>query len=174
MKRDHALGFDALETRKLLTKVHVAAAHPATAVAATPVVITGTLTVNMKAATSILNGDSSTTSSAPVSGRLGSYGKVQGTWNETVDAFGAYEGPDWVQLQSKNPKGSFIIAFNNNNPGSPTPIGHGTGMYQHAQHLYNGTGAFAKATESGSIEVLENTKTKDVESLVLITASPQT
>ncbi len=170
MRRDRSLRFEALEARKLLTKVHVAAAP----VVATSVIISGTLTVNMKAATSTVNGDSSTTSSAPVSGRLGAYGKVMGIWHETTDAFGAYEGPDWIQLQSHNPKGSYILEFNNDNPGSPTPIGHNTGMYQHAQHLYDGTGAFAKATESGSIEILENNKSKAVESLILITANTPT
>ncbi len=169
MRRDHCPRFDALEGRRLLSKIHVASSS---ATIAKPVVITGTLTVNMKEASATQNADGSTTSTVAVSGRLGSYGKVRGTWNETYDNFGAYSGPDWIQLRTNSPKGSFIIAFNNQDSGSATPIGHGIGMYQHAQHVYDGTGAFAKATESGSIEVLQKNSTKTVESLVLITENP--
>ena len=106
--------FDDLEDRKLLSKAHIAAAHPASAVAA-PLVLNGTLAVDYKAATMNMNADGSSTTVVPVSGRLGTLGGVHGDWNQSVDSYGDYEGPDTIKLHDT--KGSFIITFNDQNPG---------------------------------------------------------
>ena len=171
MRRTHSLRFDALEARKLLTKAHVTAVHPAAAVAATPVVLTGTLSVNKNDAVTNDNVDGSTTTSVPVSGRLGTLGKVQGVWYENADQFGDYMGPDTIELVTHSPKGALTVAFNNQNAGPLHLIGHSTGYYQHAQRLEGGTGAFAKASENGSIEVMVSSTKKTVESLELISTN---
>ena len=75
----------------------------------------GTLTVDYKAATMDMNTDGSSTTVVPVSGRLGTLGVVHGDWNQTIDSYGNYEGPDTIQL--RDPKGTFVITFNDLNPG---------------------------------------------------------
>lgn len=167
MRRDHSLRFEALEGRQLL-----AAAHVATVVPPTPVTIDGTLTVNVNDSSQIQNLDGSWTTTVPVSGTLDGLGKVKGNWQTSIDQFGNYDGPDTIQLSTKTPKGSFTIAFNNKNPGKPTKVSPALGFYQHGQQLRSGTGAFAHATEAGSIELMDNLKKGDVTSLVLITVPP--
>ena len=83
--------------------------------AATPVVLNGTLNVdnNPNATTTTTNDDGSMTTSVPVAGQLGALGQVRGIWNETVDSFGDYEGPDTLILHDA--KGAFVVAFNNEN-----------------------------------------------------------
>ena len=171
MRRAHSLRFDALEARKLLTKAHVVAVHPAAAVVSVPVVLTGTLAVDKNEATTSQNIDGSSTTMVPVSGRLGTLGKVQGVWYENADQFGDYMGPDTIELVSRNPKGTLSVSFNNQNAGQLHLIGHSTGYYQHAQRLQGGTGAFAKASEDGSIEVMVSSTKKAVESLELISTN---
>jgi hypothetical protein len=166
MRRNHSPCFDALEAKKLLTTAHVAAASPL------PVDLGGTLSVNVNDSAQSQNIDGSWTTSVPVSGVLGAFGKVKGSWDTTIDAYGNYEGPDQLTLQSKTPKGSFTIAFNNVNTGKPTKVSSTLGFYQHGQHLASGSGAFAHATEDGSIELMDNLKKGDVTSLVLITVPP--
>ncbi len=172
MKRVRSLRFDTLESRRLLSTAHLALAHAARA-AAVPLVVTGTLTVdnNPDDISSTTNIDGSTTTSVPVAGQLGALGKVRGVWNESVDEFGDYDGPDTLILH--NAKGSFGVAFND----SPTskPSSHaktgGAITYEHAQQVLGGNGAYARATESGSIEVTTNAARTKVASLTLQTGN---
>ena len=166
MRRDHSPRFDALETRKLLST-----AHPVP-LPAVPVAVNGPLTVNVNDSAQSQNLDGSYTTSVPVSGTLGTLGKVKGLWETNIDAYGDYLGPDQLLLQTKTPKGSFVIDFNNVNKGKPTKVSPTLGFYQHAQHLASGSGAFARTSESGSIELMDNLKKGDVTSIVLITIPP--
>jgi hypothetical protein len=173
MKGDRSLRFECLEARKLLTAAHVAAAHPA-AVAKpdTPIVLTGTLDVNLNEASNVENDDSSETTTVPVVGRLGSLGKVTGIWSHTLDQYGDYEGPDTLVLKSSLRKGSFTINFDDNNTGlTAQSVGKNVSDYQHAQKLASGTGSFAKVSENGSIELMLNTDQDTYKSLVLISVS---
>ena len=132
-----------------------------------PLVLSGTLTVenNPDAISSVMNPDGSTTTTIPVSGQLGSLGKFHGLWSESADAYGDYEGPDTVRIQ--NAKGAFTVAFNNENTHPSSAIAHGALSYEHAQHVVDGTGAFARASESGSIEVTTNPARTQVATLTL-------
>ena len=165
MRHHHSPRFEPLEARNLQSKVHVAAAHPAAAAAAAPVAIVGTLTVSKTGKTSVMNGDGSWTTSVPVSGDLGAVGEVKGDWNQTVDAYGDYEAPDVLRLS--NAKGTVYLVFNSQSAGPMQKVGTGTIEKEHAQKLYSGTGAYAKATESGTIEVVSNSAQTVVKSLTL-------
>ena len=99
--------------------------------AATPVVLNGTLNVdnNPNATTTTTNEDGSMTTSVPVAGQLGALGEVHGLWDETVDSFGDYEGPDTLTLHDSN--GALVVAFNN---ASSTPADvkvRGAVSYEH-------------------------------------------
>jgi hypothetical protein len=169
MKRNYSLGFDPLEARKLLTTAHVSTPQPIV-----PIAINGTLTVNPNDSTQFENPDSSWTTTVPVSGVINGLGKVKGTWETSVDPYGDYMGPDLLELQTKTPKGSFDIAFNNVNTTKPTKVSPGVGFYQHGQHLEQGTGAYSHVSESGSIELMVNDKKGSVTSMVLISVPPTT
>jgi len=170
MKHVRSLRFEALEARQLLSRAHVhAAVSHAARPAATPVVLNGTLTVdnNPSATTTTQNEDGSMTTSVPVAGQLGALGQVHGIWNETVDSFGDYEGPDTLTLHDSN--GALVVAFNN---ASSTPADvkvRGAVSYEHPQRIYGGTGAYARASESGSIELTTNAARTEVVSMTLHT-----
>jgi hypothetical protein len=168
MRHARSPRLDDLEDRKLLSKAHIAAAHPSHAVAAAPLVINGTLAVDYKAATMDMNPDGSSTTVVPVSGRLGTLGVVHGDWNQSVDSYGDYEGPDTIQL--RDPNGSFIIAFNDQSPGKTYKTAQGTPYFEHTQHVTGGTHAYAKATEIGSIELVTNPAKNQINSLILTTS----
>lgn len=165
MSHVYFLRFEALEARKLLSKVHVAVAH--TAPASVPLVLDGTLTVDSKAASSSTNPDGSTTTTVPVAGRLGALGEVRGLWYENADAFGDSSGPDTITL--RNSKGAFGVAFNDQSSVQAHPIGNGAVSYEHAQRVLGGAGAYAHASESGSIELVTNKAKTQVVSLELNT-----
>ena len=169
MRRECSLHVEALEGRKLPSTAHPAAAHPATGVVATPLVLEGKLAVDAKDRTATTNDGGSMTTSSPVSGNLAGLGKVHGTWYESTDAFGDYQGPDYLQIQVSKPKGSLTVSFNNQDTGKVQAIGGGLGIYQHAQRLDSSSGAFAKATENGSIELIVNSAKKSVQTLELLT-----
>jgi len=170
MKHVHSLRFETLEARQLLSRAHVhaAVAHAARP-AATPVVLNGTLTVdnNPNATTTTTNEDGSITTSVPVAGQLGALGQVHGIWDETVDSFGDYEGPDTLTLHDS--KGTFAIAFNNENSPRADVKVRGAVSYEHPQIIYGGTGAYARASESGSIELTTNAARTQIVSLTLHT-----
>lgn len=176
MKRVHSLRFDTLETRQLLSTTHAAVAHGAHGARAArattvPLVLNGTLTVNNNPAlTSITtNVDDSMTTSVQVSGQLGPLGEVHGVWSTSVDEFGDYDGPDTLVLH--NSKGSFGVAFNDQNAKPTAAKAHGALSYEHAQVVLGGNGAYARATESGSIEVNTNAARTEIVSLTLMTKS---
>lgn len=166
MSRVHTLRFDVLESRKLLAAAR-AAAHPAPAKVAVPVVLNGTLAVNNKASSTTGNADGSYTISIPVSGALGGLGAVRGVWSETVDMFGDTTGLDVIRL--RNAQGTILIGFDNQAPGKPRPAGRGTVFIEDAQRIYSGTGPYAHASETGSIEVTSNAAQTVVQGLTLHT-----
>ena len=170
MKRVHSLRFETLEARQLLSlaHVHITMAHAARP-AETPVVLNGTLTVNNNpnATTTTTNEDGSMTTSVPVAGQLGALGEVHGIWDETVDSFGDYEGPDTLTLHAS--KGTFAIAFNNeNSPRAGVKVGSAI-SYKHTQVVLGGDGAYARASESGTIELTTNAARTQIVSMTLHT-----
>jgi hypothetical protein len=166
MHRGRSLCFDALEERKLLSRGHVVA-HAKHAVAATPLVLNGTLTVDNAGATSSMDEFEDTTTSIPVAGQLGTLGKVRGTWNESVDSEGDYLGPDTIQLH--NAKGSFVVEFNADSPGPLHRISGGAVYYQHPQLVSGGMRAYARTKESGSIDLNTNPAHTVIESMTIST-----
>ncbi len=169
MRREHSLGFDALEERKLLSRGHVhAAVARAARPAANPITLNGTLTVdnNPSQVTSTENEDGSTTTSVPVEGQLSGIGYVHGIWDETYDEFGDYEGPDTLTLRTT--KGIFGVAFNNDNT-STSAKSHGPASYEHLQIVEGGAGAYARATESGTIVLTTNAAQSEVATMTLHT-----
>ncbi len=173
MKRDHSLGFDALENRQLLSRghVHAAVAHVARP-PANPITLNGTLTVdsNPSQTTSTQNADGSTTTSVPVAGQLPGIGYVHGLWNETVDSFGGYQGPDTLTLRTT--KGILVVAFNNDNTSAGKVKAHGPVSYEHLQIVEGGAGVYARATETGTIELTTNAARTDVATITLHTGNP--
>jgi hypothetical protein len=168
MSQARSLCFDALEERKLLSRGHVVA-HVRHAPVAVPLVISGTLTVSTKGSTTTMDEQGDTTTSTPVSGQLGALGNFRGIWNESDDTEGDYEGPDTIQLH--NAKGSFIIAFNADNPGQQHREAGGILQYDHSQILYSGKGAYARGKESGSIALTTNAARSIVETMTISTQS---
>jgi hypothetical protein len=171
MKHVHSLRFETLEARQLLSTAHVAVAHAARARAA-PIVLNGTLAVdnNPDASSTTMNADGSMTTSVPVAGQLGTLGQVHGVWNETVDAYGDYEGPDTILLRDS--KGTFAVAFNNENSKPARAKSRGAISYEHSQVVLGGAGAYAGTSESGSIEMTTNPARTQVVSLTLQTRNP--
>jgi hypothetical protein len=165
MSHVRSLCFEALEERKLLSRGQIVA-HSKHAVVATPLVLNGTLTINNRGTTVTTDEQGNTTTSTQVTGQVGTLGEVRGIWNESADSEGDYVGPDTLQLH--NAKGSFIVAFNADNPGQLHRIAAGAVYYQHPQHVSGGTRAYARARESGSIELTTNTARTVVESMTLI------
>jgi hypothetical protein len=163
MKHVHSLRFEALDTRQLLSTAHVAVAHAAAA----PLVLNGTLTVdnNPDVSSTTMNVDGSMTTSVPVAGQLGALGQVHGVWRETVDAYGDYEGPDELILHGA--KGSFGVGFNDAHSKPAHAKVRGAITYEHAQRVLGGAGAYAKESESGSIELTTNAARTHIVSLTL-------
>ncbi len=166
MNRVRSLRFDLLETRILLSRANLAEAHAAP-VAYVPLVLDGTLTVDNRSPTTTMNEDGSTTTSVPVVGRLGALGVVRGVWNESVDEYGDYIGPDTLRLHTA--KGAFVVAFSDASSGPAHPAGHGDVYYEHPQRVYNPIGAYAGDTESGSIELVTNPAQTSVVNMKLST-----
>jgi hypothetical protein len=169
MSYARSLVFESLEDRMLLSKAHVAGAHAKPAAVTTPLVLSGTLTVDSKAASTTVNEDDSTTTSIPVSGQIATLGKVHGIWDESADQFGDYEGPDTIRLRGA--KGMVVIAFSNANPGPAYHNGNGSVSYQHPQIFDGGTRAYSRGAESGSIVLTTNAAHNSIESMTLTTAS---
>jgi hypothetical protein len=168
MKHAHCIGFDFLESQQLQSRVDPPVAHPARVLAA-PRVLDGTLSVDTKsnAISSTMNADGSSTMSVAVAGQLGSLGPVHGVWYESQDAFGEYQGPDTLRL--RDAKGTLTIAFNNVNRSPSHAKVHGALNDEHTQRFYTGTGAYARASESGTIELTTNAAQTHVVSMTLHT-----
>jgi hypothetical protein len=169
MRKTRSLGFDDLEARKLLTKVHHAALHVAPVLASSSpaevLALDGTLVANNKAATILTDGYGDQTTATPVSGVLAGLGMVHGTWDETVDGNGKYLGPDEIQLHTS--KGSFIVAFDATTLGQGAPTAQGMVYNGAAVEVVDGTGAYAKASATGFIQENTNAKQTVIESLAL-------
>jgi hypothetical protein len=161
--------FESLEERRLTSNAHVTSTHAKPAAVATPLVLSGTLTVDSKAASTMMNDDGSTTTSIPVSGTIGTLGKVHGIWDESADQYGDYEGPDTIQLRGV--KGMVVIAFSNANPGPAYHNGNGSVSYQHPQIFDGGTRAYVRGTESGSIVLTTNAAHHSIAGMTLTTTS---
>jgi hypothetical protein len=130
-------------------------------------VLSGTLTVDNKAASTTMNDDGSTTTSIPVSGQIGALGDVHGIWEESADQYGDYEGPDTIELRSA--KGMVVIAFSNANPGSGHHNANGSLSYQHPQIVEGGARAYRMSAESGTIVLTTNASHNSIESIALTT-----
>jgi hypothetical protein len=170
MRRAHSLRFEILESRALLSGAHAARAHAARAHArpaavGAPLVLDGTLTAANHAASTNMDMGGGYTTSVPVSGQLSGLGQVHGVWSESTDAYGHYQGPDTVTLHGS--QGSFTIAFSNANPGPAHRTGPHSVYYRHAQRLSSGSGTYARAKESGTIDLNMNAAHTTVESLTL-------
>jgi hypothetical protein len=173
MKRSHSLRFEALEGRQLLSTSRLALAdHPhVTRALAGPIVLDGTLLVNNNpnAVITTTNADGSSTTATQVSGQLTSMGHVRGIWSESVDTYGNYSGPDTLLL--RNPKGSILIAFNNQNPTRAAAHVPDGATYEHPQRVFGGSRAYAGASETGTIVLTTNRARAAVVSLTLQTAT---
>jgi hypothetical protein len=170
MSRVHSLHFEALETSELLSGAHPAAAHAARiqakpAVAATPLVVDGTLTVNNHAALSNENLDGGTTTSVPLTGQLGALGKVSGVWYESTDAYGDYLGPDTITIHDS--QGTFTLAFSDATSGPAHRTGKHSVYYEHGLQIEGGTGAHAGDTGSGTLDLNMNAAHTLVASITL-------
>lgn len=168
MNRMRTPHLEPLEGRRLLSGAHArvahlhAHAHPA--LAAAPLVLDGTLAVNSRASASQSNQNGGLTTVAPVSGQLAGLGHVHGVWFENSDQFGNYMGPDTITLHTA--QGGFTIAFSNASSGPAHRSGRAV-YYQHVQHAVSSSGAYAKASESGTINLNENASHTQVVSLTL-------
>ena len=92
-------------------------------------------------------------------------GEVRGVWDNSVDSYGDYMGPDTLYLHDA--KGTFILTFNDENAAGGHPLGHGAVDFVHTQRLYQGKGAYASATESGTIQLDTNNAKSLIVSLTL-------
>jgi hypothetical protein len=166
MRHVHPLGFEDLEVRMLLsTKAHHAVAHTAPAAVTVPLVLNGTLTVDQKAASASEDDLGDLTTSIPVAGELAGLGEVRGFWNHSDDSFGDYLGPDTIQLRDS--QGTFVIVFNDANPGKAHRTATGAVFNPIPQRVHGGTGAYARASESGTIALSTNAARTVVESITL-------
>jgi hypothetical protein len=172
MRHVRSLGFDDLEARKLLTKVHhaVEPADPkpasSTAEVAAPITFQGTLNVVNKSASVITDDFGNQTTATPVSGFIDGIGAVQGTWDESADSAEQYLGPDSIQLH--NSKGSFVLGFYATELGQSEETAQGTLVYPGANvAVDNGTGAYAKISGSGFIQEITNAKETVIKGLSL-------
>jgi hypothetical protein len=132
-------------------------------------VLNGTLTVQNSAATTNENLDGGYTNSVPVSGQLSGLGEVRGIWYESSDSMGDYLGPDTITLHGA--QGGFTIAFSNGTSGPAHKTAQHTVYYQHSQKVISGSGAYAGAKESGSLDLNMNAAHTTVESITLSSSS---
>ncbi len=166
MRYARFLCFESLEERKLLSRAHVAL-HARSVVAATALVLSGTLAVDNGAATTTEDEQGDVMTSTPVAGQLGALGEVHGIWNETSDQYGDYMGPDSLQLRTAN--GSFVVQFSEQNTDAVHHLTGGGIESVHPQLAADGTGAYARTKESGTIELSTNSARTVVTGMTLVT-----
>jgi hypothetical protein len=167
MRHARSLRFELLESKLLLSKSTVARAHTAPAAVGTPLMLDGTLAVDNSAAIETPTSDGGSSTTTPVTGRVGTLGKVHGVWNETVDAYGDVTGLDALRL--RNATGTIVIEFDNQDAGTVHRATHGTVYYQESQRIGATAGGYSGSTESGSIELYLNSGRSNIDSLVLHT-----
>jgi hypothetical protein len=163
MRHARSLGFDNLEARQLLSKIHHAASPPAEVAA--PLSLAGTLVANHKLATISTDAYGDQTTITPVAGVLAGVGMVRGSWDESTDMNGNYLGPDSIQLH--NNKGTFVIGFDATTVGQAAMTPQGMVYNGAAIELVDGTGAYAEATTSGFLQMNTNARQTVVTSLTL-------
>jgi hypothetical protein len=169
MRNARSPSYENLEARMLFNaKVHHAVVPKAPAVVV-PLVLDGTLAVDQKAASVSQDSVGDMTTSVPVVGQLAGLGKVHGVWNESQDSMGTYLGPDTIQLRDS--QGAFVIMFNDASPGKPHRNAAGAVYNPLSQRVIGGAGAYAKATEAGTIVMSTNAARTNVQSLTLNTSS---
>ena len=164
MRRLRSLSFEPLEVRKLLSRAHVAA-HGRPAVALTVLPLTGTLTVENKASMTSTDAQGDVMSSTPIVGQLGTLGEVRGTWSTESDQYGDYMGPDTLRLH--NARGSVVVLFSEQNTSSVQHLAGGATATVHPQLAGNGTRAYARTRESGTITLTTNSARTVVVSMTL-------
>lgn len=153
MSRDRRLEIEALETRLPLSH----------ATAAAPLILDGTLSVKKDAAYRTTNSDGSTTTTIPVSGALGSLGKVRGFWFQNFDMYGNYMSPDSLNLKSG--KGSVSVIFDH-----VTPTHVKGKIVSYNQRAHGETGAVQRSVESGTLELIASTSRKSAQTIVIQSA----
>ena len=174
MRHARSLDFDALESRKLLSSrvhhavAHHAPAHPAAAAVSVPVTLNGTLTLDSKATSTSMDAQSDMTTTIPVAGTLGALGQVHGVWNESVDANGNYLGPDTLQLHGARGGGRRV---QQRGPRESPPDRDRDRLFRAQPEGRRRHGAYARATESGTIDVNMNAAKSHVVSLTLNTTT---
>jgi hypothetical protein len=99
-------------------------------------------------------------------------GKVHGTWSESTDQFGDYLGPDTIEFG--NSQGTYTIAFDSANLKNGHKIGKETIFPPLGQQLDGATGLYAKASETGSIQIILNPSKGVAETMTIVTANPST
>jgi hypothetical protein len=129
------------------------------------VVLTGTLSVDNSAATVTEDEEGDVMTSTPVAGQLGGLGEVHGLWNVTNDQYGDYMGPDSLQLRTDS--GSLVVQFSEQNTDAVHHIKGGAIASVHPQLASDGTGAYARTRESGTIALTTNSARTLVESMTL-------
>ena len=171
MKQTHFIVFDILESRQLQSTVHLPMAHPARVLAA-PLVLDGTLSVNTKsnAISPTMNPDGSSTMSVAVAGQLGALGPVHGVWYENQDSFGKLPGTRHAAAPRR--EGNDHNRVQQCEPVTRHAKVRGAVNYEHTQRFYSGTGAYARASESGTIELTTNAAQTHVVSMTLHTTHP--
>ena len=166
MRHGRPLCVESLEERKLLSGSHVAP-HARPAATTTLLALSGTLKVDNNAATTSEDDNGDTLISTPVAGQLGSLGKVHGTWNTAADDFGDYLGPDTLSLRTA--RGTFVVQFNEQHIDSIQHVAGGASETIDPQLASEGTRAYARTRESGTIELTTNPARTAVVSLTLTT-----
>ena len=167
MSHARALRFESLEARELLSGAGPMKPGAAHAVTAAPLVLSGTLTVDNQASTTSMDEEEDTITSTPVSGQLGTLGKVHGVWTESADQYGDYLGPDTIKIHTA--KGTFVVAFSEEHTSNRHRVAGGALAYEDPQIASQGTGAYAGAKESGSIELTTNKSRTLVETMAFST-----
>jgi hypothetical protein len=166
MSHRRFLHFEDLEERQLLSGTQ-RVPHAKRAIATTMLVLNGTLAVDNKATTTSMDDEGDITTSIPVAGQLGALGEVHGTWNTSADQYGDYLSPDTLQLRDS--KGTFVVAFNEQDSDAVHHLAGGAEENVHPQLGSDGTGAYARTKESGTIELTTNSARTLTESMTLTT-----
>jgi len=164
MRRVRSLCVESLEERKLLSGAH-AVAHAQPKIARTALVLTGTLTVDNNAATTSEDDEEDVMTSTPVAGQLGALGEVHGMWSAASDEYGDYIGPDSLQLRTAS--GSFVVQFSEQKTNAVHHLAGGAIDSVHPQLASDGTGAYARTMEKGTIGLTTNSARTIVDSIAL-------
>jgi hypothetical protein len=164
MRRGRFLCIESLEQRRLLSRAHLAA-HVKPAIATTALVLTGNLAVDNHDSTTTEDEQGDVMTSTPVAGQLGAIGEVRGVWNTATDQFGDYIGPDSLRLRTAN--GSFVVQFSEQNTAAVHHLKGGAIESVHPQLASDGTGAYARTREKGTIELATNAARTVVGSITL-------